>query len=227
LHLLDAKIGAETTLSDIVCYYFSALPSPARYLEIGVSVGKNFVQVIESAASGDFTGFDIEDAAPIITRNLVHESRKEWSALDPDYARQVSRAEFSRSAASSLDIFKDRRSTKTIRYVAGNVFDERCWEVLGRNKYDLIFSDALHTGAAIKHEYSMMKKYRVFGEDGITIIWDDLHFPGMRETFEAITADLLETYGKNRSERSLHLAYGWPGRNEHVRHLIGIFRARV
>jgi hypothetical protein len=227
LHLLDVEIGAETTLSDIVTYHCAGLRAPARYLEIGVSVGKNFVQVVEGTVEGDFTGFDIEDVDPVVTRDLKHLTREEWSSLDPAYARRASGADFSRPSLSSLDIFEDRSGKKKVRYIAGNVFDERCWQVLAREKYDLIFSDAMHTGAAIKHEYSMMKKYNLLGGNALTIIWDDLHFPGMREAFLDITNDLSTTFGADRCSRSLHLVYGWAGRHEGYRHLVGIFRLRA
>ena len=225
--LLDSEIGAETTLSDVVTYHCAQLRSPVHYLEIGVSVGKNFVQVLTGSVEGCFSGFDIEDINPAITRDLRHLSREEWPALDPETARRASGVDLSRRSPSSLDIFEDRSGKKMVRYLAGNVFDERCWQVLAREKYDLIFSDALHTGPGIKHEYSMMKKYKLIGSGPLTIIWDDLHFPGMREAFLDITNDLRATFGAGRCSRSLHLVDGWMGRHEGFRHLVGVFQERA
>jgi hypothetical protein len=224
-NLLDAKIGPETTLSDVVAYHCNEMPTPARYLEIGVSVGKNFMQVLGAKAEGSFSGFDIEDINPVIAHSLRHISREEWPARDSGDAKRASGTVFARQSPSTLDIYEDRSGKKKIRYIAGDVFDERCWQVLARDKYDLIFSDALHTGAAIKHEYAMMKKYALFDRDRLTIIWDDLHFPGMREAFLEITDDLRSIFGESRSTRSLHLVYGWAGRHEGYRHLVGVFHA--
>jgi hypothetical protein len=224
MYLLDTEIGSETTLSDFVSYECMQCPAPIRYLEIGVSVGKNFVQVMNGPTEGSFSGFDIEDINPAIMRDLELVSREEWPSLDSSAARRASGATFSRPSPSSLQVLKDRTGKKTIRYVAGDVFDERCWQALAHEKYNVIFSDALHTGPAIKHEYSMMKKYDLFGRGPFVIIWDDLHFPGMREAYLEITDDLQHRLGAERTSRSLHLLYGWAGRHEGFRHLIGVFR---
>jgi len=226
IHLLDVEIGQETTLSDVICYHCAELPSPVRYLEIGVSVGKNFMQMLNGAAEGTFVGFDIENMNPAIARDMKLVGREEWPHLDPVAAQMASGAEFVRRSPTILEVFEDKTRKKNISYLAGDVFDERCWRVLARESYNLIFSDALHTGAAIKHEYKMMKKYELFSRDRLCIIWDDLHFPGMRNAFLEITDDLRRLFGTERSSRAMHLVYGWAGRREGFRHLIGIFHCR-
>lgn len=225
VHLLDTEIGAETTLSDLITYYCSELSAPIRYLEIGVSVGKNFVQVMNTVPSGSFTGFDIEDINPSITSDLKPVSREEWPALDPVAARRASGGAFVREAPSSFEVYDNSSQSKTIRYLSGDIFDDRCWAVLGREKYNVIFSDAMHRGAAIKHEYAMMGKHTLFSGVPLLIVWDDLQVPGMRDAFLEITDDLLRTFAQKRASRAMHLVYGWAGRNEGFRHLVGVFRA--
>lgn len=224
-HMLDAAIGGETTLTDLIAYHCADMPD-LRYLEIGVSVGKNFVQVLGAAPSGRFTGFDIEDMNPLIARGLTEAAREEWPAVDPAAARRRSGAGFARTRPSSLRTLRDAAGRRTVRYLAGDVFDERSWQVLARETYNFIFSDALHTAPAIHYEYGMMKKHGLFAPERFTVVWDDLHFPGMRQAFREITDDLRRVHGADRTSRDLHLVHGWAGRHEGFRHLVGVFQKR-
>lgn len=226
VHLLDADIGDETTLSDIIAYHCAEMKAPVHYLEIGVSVGKNFMQVMKAAREGDFVGFDIEDISPVITRDLKQLHSEEWPALADVSTGKSSAARYARKTTTRLDVFEHKLEKKTASYLAGDIFDERCWKVLGRKKYNVIFSDAMHTGPAIKYEYDMMRKYDLFGPDQLLIVWDDLHFPGMREAFLEITDDLRAKFSPEITSRSLSLVYGWAGRHEGFRHLVGLFQRK-
>jgi hypothetical protein len=58
-------IKAETTYSDLLTFLISYLKEPISYLEIGVSVGKNFWQIYNACAPGSyFCGVDAEEINP-------------------------------------------------------------------------------------------------------------------------------------------------------------------
>ena len=56
---LDKPINEFPTYSDMFIFFSKYLKKPVNYLEIGVSVLKNFVQINESLETSSLTGFDI------------------------------------------------------------------------------------------------------------------------------------------------------------------------
>jgi len=62
--LLNLPLGHSPTYSDLIVYCIKSLQSkvyyPIEYLELGVSVGKNFFNVIEAVNNTRITGFEIE-----------------------------------------------------------------------------------------------------------------------------------------------------------------------
>jgi hypothetical protein len=70
-HLIDAPIDENQTEVDMICKYLGELPK-INYLEIGVSVGKTFYQVIKYAehfhanVDKSFSCIDIEKINPTL-----------------------------------------------------------------------------------------------------------------------------------------------------------------
>src|ERR1051325_6474562 len=79
--LLNRPIGDALTYTDIMSYIANRYFPDLSYLEIGVSVGKNFFQMLESCQRGRFVGFDIEEIYPVLARFLDVQSREEWPSL--------------------------------------------------------------------------------------------------------------------------------------------------
>ena len=101
-----------------------------------------------------------------------------------------------------------------ISIVSGDEFDESLWNVLQGQKFNLIFSDALHTPEALIYEWGKLQSLRLLNPAGFTMIWDDLYARGMRRAFDTICKDAYDTMGVRPTQCAfLHLP-GWIGHHE-------------
>ena len=61
IELLDKPINNEKTYTDVMSYFINELFLSVKYLELGVSVGKNFYQILNCSDKIESVhGFDIE-----------------------------------------------------------------------------------------------------------------------------------------------------------------------
>jgi hypothetical protein len=181
--------------------YFNKL----NYLEIGVSVGKNFYQLLNAHEKANFTGFDNEDINPVLERRMELISKKEW-ITPPDSIKKN---------PSYLNTYSYKGND--VQYLCADVWDENSWSKLEGNKYNLIFSDALHSPEAILFEFRMLVKYKLLDRDFI-IVWDDL-VGKMRNSFYRIIRKYNETF--NIKEINLIDINGWIGEHEKM-HSVGL-----
>jgi hypothetical protein len=68
--LIDLDVGTEPTYSDFLLHCARQLPQPVSYLEIGVSVGKSFYQLLRGLRSSHLVGLDLEDVSPALREHL-------------------------------------------------------------------------------------------------------------------------------------------------------------
>lgn len=68
---MQRPISGRMTYSDVFSYIASEAAGPVSYLEIGVSVGKNFWQVLNHVSDGSLVGLDIEDINPPLKRKMT------------------------------------------------------------------------------------------------------------------------------------------------------------
>jgi len=71
---INKPIGETITYTDLMLFISRKYFTSIHYFEIGVSVGKNFFQLINAHAKGSFTGFDIEEINPVLEKRLVFKS---------------------------------------------------------------------------------------------------------------------------------------------------------
>jgi len=91
---------------------------------------------------------------------------------------------------------------------------------MASRRFNMIFSDALHEPAALRHEYEMILERDLLAEDQFILVWDDLH-PGMQPAFEAIVERLKRRIDSRPLQvRLLHIN-GWVGSAESP-HSIGV-----
>ena len=204
-HLIDREIGNELSYTDLLVYIGKYHLKNINYFEIGVSLGKNFYQLLHNLNASSYTAFDIENINPVLKNELLHISKIEWEAKNKSLRKEV----------SYLDTFSFQ--DKKIYYLSGDVLDETNWERLSGEKYNLIFSDALHDPKAILFEFDMIMKYKLLS-DQFVFFWDDLH-PHMEPSFYTI----IKKYGKqlNISHKFIIQINGWIGIHE-KQHPVGI-----
>lgn len=206
---IDRKINDDPTYTDMIVYLSERLQK-INYLEIGVSVGKNLFQIMNSFSNASITCYDAEELNPILNP-LFDFSNEEITTWNAKQTVKNSTASF----RSKINF-----STNTIDYVSADVFDQRGWKCLSGQKFNLILSDAAHTPEALLFEFEMLKKYELIDKNGFIIFWDDLGGE-MTDAFVKIIKQL-----RSLNEVSIRNCFilslnGWIGEHE-KKHNIGI-----
>jgi len=202
---INKPIGNSITYTDLMLYIAKKYFEKVNYLEIGVSLGKNFFQMLNAFDHADLTCFDIEEINPVLEQKLKWVNKTEWDTPENS-------------------IKKNRSSLKTytfagnnVRYLSGDVWDTNSWARLENGRFNMIFSDALHSPEAILFEFEMLVKYRLTAEKFV-IVWDDLEGK-MRKAFYKIARKYNELF--NIQDIYLLQVNGWIGENERP-HTVGI-----
>ncbi|HEX4849987.1 MAG TPA: hypothetical protein VFV08_04225, partial [Puia sp.] len=107
--------------------------------------------------------------------------------------------------------------SREVKYLCADVWDSNSWSKLQERKFNIIFSDALHTPEAILFEFEMLVKYDLLDKKFV-IIWDDL-VGKMKRSFYKIIRKYNRTYGLK--EIYLFNINGWIGEYE-TPHTIGV-----
>jgi hypothetical protein len=201
---IDGYIGDETTYSDIIAYFARKLSRPVRYLELGVSVGKNFFQMLRQLQSADMVGLDIEDINPVLAGFLVEQGRSEWPTMTGSL----------RKRPSHITEYAFPPNNNRVRYIAGDVFDDRTWMSLKGEKFNLLFSDAYHSGDALKREWDWIVRLELIDETGFAFVWDDLDSRDMQQAFEGVAGEMTERFKMSKSDVGISRCRGWLGTKE-------------
>ena len=206
---LNRAIDENITYSDLILYLSHKYFEKVNYLEIGVSVGKNFYQVLNGVLNlKNVYGFDIERINPVLERELDFISFNDWDTPEQSIKKDK----------SSLKKYS-YKSEKTVHYLNADVWDEDSWKMLSGNKFNIIFSDALHTPEAILFEFEMIVKYDLLS-DRFVILWDDiLEVSGMDKAF----FNIYKKYNKQFDIKEYYLTSlnGWLGEHESP-HSVGV-----
>jgi hypothetical protein len=198
--LLDAPINQELICTDLLVMAAHHLNEPLNYLEIGVSVGKNFYAMSQALRHSLLVGLD-------------------WERLNPTLASRF-RLVHRQQPVSSFTTGRNM-----IRYVEGDLFREATWKALAGTRFQLIFSDAAHHPAGVLHEFEMLSRHGLLDPERLFILWDDLdHDPQgpMSQAFFQICDGLRELTSGRKATQFLMEVNGWLGEHEH-RHTVGVF----
>jgi hypothetical protein len=204
--LLNLPLGKSTTYTDLISYQAREIEN-INYLELGVSVGKNFYQLAGQFKNSRLTGFDIENINPVLENEFSFKSKTVW---DPEIKSiRTGKSTLTEYAYQSNNIF----------YLAGDIWDESCWRKLNGQQFNIIFSDALHDPKALLWEYKMINKFNLLA-DNFIFIWDDLN-SGLENSFKKIVLDFKKR-GDPELKSWLIKINGWLGENYPVKHDLGI-----
>jgi hypothetical protein len=201
--LLNLQMDDECTHTDLLTYFGQACLEPRKYLELGVSVGKTFWQILNTCSPCECWGFDIEEINPVLKQHFSEQSKEEWpTPLDSI-----------KKTPSSISRFIYPPNGNQIVYVCADIFDERAWKCLGGKDFNLVLSDALHTPQALEFEWSQMTRMKIFNPAEAVVMWDDLDGE-MRDWFKAkepAIANYLNVAPANVGTLYLN---GWLGKRE-------------
>ena len=211
-HLIDAPVGDETTYSDVLAFLAEDLTKQVRYLEIGVSVGKNFLQMLRQLHGALLVGFDIEDINPVFENYLEKGTGVAWET----------RAGSLRKTPSTLTEYAFLPNDNRVRYLAGDLFDDASWARLTGTTFNLVFSDAYHSADALLAEWRAIKSLGLLDADEFIFVWDDLGGE-MSDAFNRISGEMREIFRIPASETWFGRCGGWLGTNEGY-HAVGVVR---
>ena len=212
-HLIDAPIGAEVTYADILALFATSLKSDVRYLEIGVSVGKTFFQMLQFLKNAKLVALDIEDINPILESFLEKTKSRQWSTP----------ASSLRKRPSSWTDYAFLPNNNSVHYLAGDVFDDATWSQLSGLRFNVVFSDAFHSGEALLREWQFIRALGLLDPAEFVMIWDDLGDSCMRAAFSEIAEEMRHSFQISPDDIGVGLCRGWLGTNEH-QHPVGIVR---
>lgn len=202
---INKSLNEELTYTDLMIALAHNHFKELNYLEIGVSVGKNFYQVLRSFPKGNFVGFDIEEINPILAEKMSFVTEEKWKTSHSSIKKND----------SSMKQFVHEQNP--VEYLCGDVWDDNSWKKLAGRKFNLVFSDALHSAQAITFEFEMLVKYELLA-DRFIIFWDDLHGK-MKKSFLNIGKKYDQQY--RIEEVFLIDINGWIGQHE-AKHPVGI-----
>jgi hypothetical protein len=201
--LLNLSPDERCTHTDLLAYFGHTAREPLRYLELGVSVGKTFWQILNTCVPSECWGFDIEEINPVLKSRLVEVSRQEWAGP----------ASSIKKTPSSISRFTHPATGNRVVYVCADIFDPKAWEVLAGNNFNLILSDALHTPEALEFEWNQMAKMSIFNQHETVIMWDDLNGE-MRDWFQSRRVAIASQLSIGPQQVGAIYMNGWLGRGE-------------
>lgn len=214
-HLIDRPIDYQVTEADMIAGFFKNY-AHVHYLEIGVSVGKTFYQLIQATQNARLSCIDIEVINPTLHGLLSASTAPSVSVVPttppPGSLRKSPTLTISRYTCNANDV----------TYYEGDEFDPNVWSSLTADGgYNVVFSDALHEPAALMTEYKNVRDK--LNADGFTYCFDDLedgHGP-MWAAVEAITKRMKNDFPRMDVTLHRHRVNGWLGQHEHV-HNFGV-----
>jgi hypothetical protein len=211
-HLIDRPIGNDITYSDAMVHLTKKLKKKICYLELGTSFGKNFLQVAHAISHSTLVGFDFEKISPAMKRFLINDTEiATWNSLCKDSFKKDQ---------PSLTRYNQITHENTVYYLNADLFDEGAWQRLHGMKFNMIFSDALHTPEALLNEYQMLTKYDLIDPDECIFVWDDLGGE-MTKMFMCIFDMLGKKYQLSMEQGFVIPLRGWLGTHMH-HHNVGI-----
>lgn len=204
-----SRCEPNVTYTEVIAFMARWLPSPVRYLEVGASVGMNFLPLMARFNKGTMTAVDIEHPFPIFADALQFVDRMaawDGTALDR-HGREVPRT-FYIDAHTPAPLFRRRfkgaddeggaDGALDVRYASADLFDDRIWRALrpgaDGDRFNLIFSDAWHRPYAIRHEFDRLINNDLIDSNAFIMVWDDLG-GAMTDAFRDILSEAGRLFG--------------------------------
>jgi hypothetical protein len=202
--LLNLPLSTVPTNADLLAFFASRYCQRGHYLEIGVSVGKTFWQMLNSANHFDCWAFDIEEINPVLEKELIPLSRLEWQTPSLSTKKTV----------SSFSTFHFQKTGRKVCYICADVFDPHAWSFLKNTSFNIILSDALHSPKALDFEWRMLTTTNCFNRDSLLVMWDDLD-SDMRAWFLKKKIAMSEQLEVPISQIGAFYLNGWLGSREY------------
>lgn len=211
-------VDCNITYSDVLCYLATWLTQP-RYLEIGVSAGKNLYQMSQQLRDAVLVGIDIEDINPIL-EHLLGPGTLVWKSAEAYPFTKFDGTEAWKKF--SLMEFSQHERGNTIFYLSGDKFERALWERLEGKSFNLIFSDAHHTQRSLETEFTFLTQYGLIDSDEFIMLWDDVSDDVLPAVARATTV-LRQQFSSSRPYTAVIDIHGTYGGGEQGLHSVAVF----
>lgn len=190
---INESIFNFPTYTDIMLYssHFLQKKKEIKYLEIGTSVLKNYFQMNSYLSNAELIAFDIN---PIT---------KKYKSLFSN----------TRSFDEDQGTFYRGMKNNHLTYFRGSVLEASHLKNFNEGvncKFDIIFSDALHTPEGVMSEFQNIISNNLNEE--FILYFDDLDFPGLFDAAKEIFSQIDRV--NDKVYFTTFKVYGWIGQHE-------------
>lgn len=207
-HLNDSAlytVAGEITAADLLAFIARLYPENVSYLEIGVSVGKTLLQMSNQLSHAHIVGVDVEDLNPVL-RNNFDTCELLWRGENSSSVQTLSKGMLQKIASCMR--LRSYRTKNTFDYLSADVFQENIWVKLAGDRFNLIFSDGVHTPDSLRRELKFLIENGLLDQKRLVILWDDLWDIGMQTAFLRNAEALCALYNRGEEAISLYVLHG-------------------
>jgi hypothetical protein len=196
------------------------LVQPLSYLEIGVSVGKNLLQVASQVTGAHIVGLDVEELNPVI-RAQFDSCEQTWVGMTSYPVKTLSGSSVNKRP--TLQKLIDKRSGNVFEYLSADQFSDDTWHQLNNRRFNLIFSDGVHSGKALLSEFSfLVTNDLIEASRPFVFFWDDLWNIEMQSAFLSNATRLCSIFNVGEEAISMFILHGSYG----LKRQMGMFKSR-
>lgn len=204
-------IEMEITCADLIAIISTFLKKKINYLEIGVSVGKNFMQLCNYFRDAEMTGLDVEEIYPIFEsfleeKELIFQSQNSYE-IDTLSKKKASKR-------TSLTSYLCKKKNNKVLYLSADQFRDDTWETISNQcaRFNFVFSDGAHSPEALLNEFNYLMQFDLIDREEFVMFWDDMWDESMQNAFYEIALKLCKTFACGEDHialYSLHGSYGF------------------
>jgi hypothetical protein len=192
-------VDPEITSADLLAFIGGMLPD-LRYLEIGVSVGKTFLQMSNQFPTATIVGLDVEELNPTLFSHFPQRTIT-WSGNAP-YEVETLSGRLAKKTPTMMQL------SNSIYYLSADQFLDSTWQQLQGRAFNLVFSDGVHSPRALRAELDFLLKYNLIDPSQFVMFWDDLWGVDMQMAFLENTEILCKKFGVGQEAISLFIMHG-------------------
>jgi len=211
-------IPSGFTYSDLISLFGKKL-NTVNYLEIGVSAGINFYQMIHSFRNAKIFGMDIEEMNPLLNNALLNK-KQVWKSKNLYSFKTFNGKEV--KIPYYINEYESKVNNNKVTYLRGDKFSPLLWENLKGQKFNIIFSDAFHNPESIQSEFEYIKDYGLYDPENFIMIWDDLDRVDMQKKFIEISQWFSYQFTGSSGFKIYDIIGTYGGDNNGI-HKVGVF----
>lgn len=167
------------TYTELLLYLSELITEDVNYLELGISLGKNFICINKYLTDSNLTGIDIEKMNPVLESFFGNKERV--NSWPPSKSIKNIGIQNDSLVTNKISYYEeqyiDENQNNNIRYIRSNIYEDYCWSLLSKEKFNIILMDATHEKNELV-EWDMIKKYNLIDSGEFIFILDDINLMG-------------------------------------------------